>query len=302
MLLRDPEWILADHQIRSSHLDDIPTGWYAQSGMPPGKSPLGAKPKLLDAAVDVIRARGYSATTVDDICEAAGVTKGAFFHHFAAKEDLAVAAARHFSSRADGLFSTAPYRKLVDPVERLLGYVEFRKALMQGPLPEFTCLLGTMVQEAYQTHPAIRQACKRALDEHVAMLESDIAAALRTYGGDEQWSAGSLAIYMQAVIQGAFILAKAHKGPAVAAACLDHLRRYIQTLFNNGQKRKHHARQDDRNAGARARRRAQRGGAGVRTGSKNSLSEHGPGGPVPHERSTSGDRPGAQRSTRGRIA
>src|SRR4029077_19816031 len=160
--------------------------------------------------------------------------------------------------------------------------------------PEFTCLLGTMVQEAYQTHPAIRRACETALGEHIAMLESDIAAALRTYGGDGQQSATSLAIYMQAVIQGAFILAKAHKGPAVATACLDHLRRYIQTLFSHGKKGKQHARQDDRNAGARARRRARRGGAGVRTDVKNTLSAHGAGGAVPHERSTSGDRPGAQ--------
>ena len=94
--------------------------------MPPGKSKASAKTKLLDAAVDVIRAKGYSATAVDELCQTAGVTKGAFFHHFAAKEDLAVAAARHFSSLADGLFSTARYRRLVDPVDRLLGYVEFR--------------------------------------------------------------------------------------------------------------------------------------------------------------------------------
>ncbi len=255
--------------------------------------PLSAKTKLLEAAVDVIRARGYSATTVADICQSAGVTKGAFFHHFAAKEDLAVAAARHFSSLADGLFSSAPYRKLVDPVDRLVGYVEFRKALLQGALPEFTCLLGTMVQEVYQTHPAIRQACARALGEHVAMLESDIAAALRTYGGDGQWRAGSLAIYMQAVIQGAFILAKAHKGPAVAAACLDHLGRYIQTLFSPGEKSKQPARREDRHAGARVRRRAQRGAAAVRSGSKNSRAARGAGGALPHERSTRGARPGA---------
>jgi TetR/AcrR family transcriptional repressor of nem operon len=269
-------------------------------GMPLVKSKPGAKTKLLDAAVDVIRARGYSATTVDDICEAAGLTKGAFFHHFESKEDLAVSAARHFSSLADGLFSTARYRVLADPVDRLLGYVEFRKALLRGELPEFTCLLGTMVQEAYQTHPAIRQACERALGEHVAMLELDVAAALHTYGGDGQWSAESLAVYMQAVIQGAFILAKAHRGPAVAAACLDHLRRYIQTLFGHPQKRKQHARQDDRNAGSGARRRAQRGGAGVRRGFKNNLSARSDGS-VPHERSKSGDRPGAQRRSGGHI-
>jgi TetR/AcrR family transcriptional repressor of nem operon len=208
--------------------------------MPLAKPKPGAKTKLLDAAVNVIRARGYSATTVDELCENAGVNKGAFFHHFASKQDLAVAAARHFSSMADGLFSTAPYRELPDPVDRLLGYVKFRESLLQGELPEFTCLVGTMVQETYGTHPAIRKACDRSLREHTDMLEADIAAALHTYGGDGQWNAESLAIYMQAVIQGAFIFAKARNGPAVAAACLDHLRRYIQTLFAPPQKRKRH--------------------------------------------------------------
>src|SRR5882762_2463089 len=100
-----------------------------------------SKAKLLDAALLAIRARGYSATTVDDVCRTAGLTKGSFFHHFESKEDLALAAARHFSAQAEGLFATAPYRALPDPVDRLLGYVEFRKAILEGELPEFTCLL-----------------------------------------------------------------------------------------------------------------------------------------------------------------
>ena len=45
------------------------------------------------AAMSVIRAKGYSATTVDDLCQAADVTKGGFFHHFKSKDELALAAA-----------------------------------------------------------------------------------------------------------------------------------------------------------------------------------------------------------------
>jgi TetR/AcrR family transcriptional repressor of nem operon len=48
--------------------------------------------------------------------------------------------------------------KRSNPRERLLGYVDFRAAILSGPLPEFTCLLGTMVQGTYETHPAIREA------------------------------------------------------------------------------------------------------------------------------------------------
>jgi TetR/AcrR family transcriptional regulator, transcriptional repressor for nem operon len=196
------------------------------------RSQSSTKTKLLDAAMDVIRAKGYSATTVDDICETANVTKGAFFHHFQSKEDLAVAAAEHWGVVTGGLFRSAPYRALPEPLDRVLAYVDFRKSILEGDLPEFTCLLGTMVQEAYQTHPAIRKACDKYISEHAAAVESDIAEAMRKYGITADWTAESLALYTQAVLQGAFILAKAKHGPAVAGACIDHLRRYIELLFN----------------------------------------------------------------------
>jgi TetR/AcrR family transcriptional regulator, transcriptional repressor for nem operon len=191
-----------------------------------------SRTRLLDAAMQVIRARGYSGTTVDDICSAAGLTKGAFFHHFGSKEEFAVAAAAHFSQRAERLFGTAPYRELADPLDRLLGYIDFRTALLAGALPEFTCLLGTMVQEAYDTHPAIRQACDTYIGAHAAEVAKDIAAAKALYAPAAEWSAESLGLYTQAVLQGAFVLAKAKGGPEVARDCVAHLRRYLLHLFH----------------------------------------------------------------------
>src|SRR5271167_4050397 len=151
--------------------------------------------KLLDAAVHVIRSKGYSAARVEDICAEAGLTKGAFFHHFASKEACAVAAAAHFAARADAVFDAAPYAEFDDPRARVLGYVEFRKAILQGELPQFTCLLGTMVQEAYDTHPVIREACDRYISEHAERLEADIAEAKALYAPEAVWSPGSAALF-----------------------------------------------------------------------------------------------------------
>jgi TetR/AcrR family transcriptional regulator, transcriptional repressor for nem operon len=190
-----------------------------------------SKSKLLNAALYVIRAKGYTAARVEDVCEAAGLTKGSFFHQFSSKEDLALAAAEHFAAFAESIFSTAPYRTLADPLDRLLGYVDFRKAMLQGELPEYTCLLGTMIQETYETHPAIRKVCDRCIGAHAATLVDDIEAAARKYGIAPNWSVEGLAYYTQAVIQGSFILAKAQQSSHVAAECLDHLRRYLELLF-----------------------------------------------------------------------
>ena len=190
-----------------------------------------SKTKFLNAALQVIRAKGYTATRVEDICEAAGLTKGSFFHHFSSKEDLALSAAEHWNSMTGGLFAQAPYHFADSPLQRLLAYVDFRKALLRGELPEFTCFVGTMLQEVYGTHPTIRTACEKSISGHAATLEADIGEAVQQYGGQGNWTPRSLALYTQAVIQGAFILAKAKEGPEVAAECLDHLRRYIEMLF-----------------------------------------------------------------------
>jgi len=190
-----------------------------------------ARSKLLDAALSVIRTKGYSATTVDELCAAAGVTKGAFFHHFKSKDTLGVAAAEHWSETTGALFAEAPYHDHADPLDRVLGYVAFRKALLQGGVPEFTCLVGTMVQETFETSPAIRDACDRSISGHAATLEADIEAAMRDRGMAPDWTAKSLALHTQAVLQGAFVLAKARGGAEIAADSIDHLTRYLELLF-----------------------------------------------------------------------
>lgn len=193
---------------------------------------LDARTRLLNAALRVIRAKGYADTSVDELCKAAGVTKGAFFHHFKTKEDLALAAADHFAAMAAGLFAAAPFNQSADPLDRLLGYIEFRGNILRGELPDFTCLLGTMVQETYETHPAIRVACDKHISEHAAGVSRDIAAAKAMYAPDAPWSPESLGLFTQAVLQGAFVLAKAKNSPDVAVECVGHLMRYVEGLFS----------------------------------------------------------------------
>lgn len=190
-----------------------------------------ARSRLLDAACDVIRARGYAATSVDDLCRAAGVTKGAFFHQFGSKEALGVAAADRWAEAAAAVFADAPYHDAGDPLDRLLGYVRFRRSIIRGDIAGFTCLAGTMAQEVHQSHPAIRDACAAAILGHAATLEADIAAAVAARGIVADWTPASLARHTQAVLQGAFILAKATGDPAVALESVDHLTRYLTLLF-----------------------------------------------------------------------
>jgi TetR/AcrR family transcriptional repressor of nem operon len=192
-----------------------------------------ARTRLLDAARDTIRARGFAATSVEELCRVAGVTKGAFFHHFPSKEALGVAAAKHWGETTTAFFAEAPYHAPQDPLDRVLAYVAFRRTIISEDLAEFTCLVGTMAQEVHRDWPTIREACGASILGHAATLEADIAAAMkeRRIAGD--WTAESLARHMQAVIQGAFVMAKAGSDPELAREALDHLGRYIRLLFSH---------------------------------------------------------------------
>jgi TetR/AcrR family transcriptional regulator, transcriptional repressor for nem operon len=191
----------------------------------------GTRNRILDAAVRLVRTKGYNATSVEELCAAAGVSKGAFFHHFKGKEDLGAAAAGHWTDTTAPLFAEAPYHEPDSALDRVLAYVDYRCSLLQGALPEFTCLAGTLAQEVHTSHPAIAEAAGASITAHAMTLVDDIGKAMDESGGSYDFTAESLALHTQAVLQGAFILAKAKNNQGVAKDSLDHLRRYVEMLF-----------------------------------------------------------------------
>lgn len=214
-------------------VDKIPTGRYVSRMPSPPPKPAGTRERLISAAHSVVRRQGYAATSVDDLCKAAGVTKGAFFHHFPSKEALAVAGAQAWTARAQAMiFTEAPWTRIADPLARVLAHIDFRLAMIDGPVEEFTCFVGTMVQEAYATSDAIRTACDASITAYAERLAEDVQAAIDRHGIRFGTAAIDLAFHIQAVLQGAFILAKARNDPAIARNSVTHLKRYVAILFD----------------------------------------------------------------------
>jgi TetR/AcrR family transcriptional repressor of nem operon len=195
-----------------------------------------ARVRLLGAAHEVVRRQGYAATSVADLCRSAGVTKGAFFHHFPTKDALAVAGAQEWTARAQRLiFTDAPWQRFDDPLERLIAHIDFRQAMIEGGIEQFSCFVGTMVQETFATSEDIRAACDASITAYAERLAEDIAAAIERHGVRDGVGALELAFHVQAVLQGAFILAKAKNDPAVARRTVAHLKRYVLMLFGRGE-------------------------------------------------------------------
>jgi TetR/AcrR family transcriptional repressor of nem operon len=140
-----------------------------------------------------------------------------------------VAAANNWAETTSALFADAPYHQPADPLGRVFAYLDFRRDLVSDEIAEFTCLVGTMVQEVHGTSPAIRNACKASIFGHSQSLVPDIAAAFAAHDVHDVEPL-DLALHFQAVLQGGFILSKASGDPAHTRASVAHLKAYVAIL------------------------------------------------------------------------
>ena len=84
--------------------------------------------ELLDAAVQLFARDGYDATSINRIIAAVGVSKGAFYHHFAAKEDLVAALAERHARRTAEAAQSVLDDPTLDSFARLVGFLEVMRA------------------------------------------------------------------------------------------------------------------------------------------------------------------------------
>ena len=134
--------------------------------------------RLLDAGVARDPRQGPHATTVDDLCATAGVTKGAFFHHFDSKETFAVAAADHWSAHDGGAVRTARRTTTRRWSTVYLGYVDFRASLSRDRRLRSTAVSPAPWPRRSSTPARPPAACGASILDHAATLEADIAEAL----------------------------------------------------------------------------------------------------------------------------
>jgi len=196
----------------------------------PSTRPI-AKDKLLDAAERLMLTKGFVATTVDEICHQAGLTKGSFFHYFKSKEDLGKSVLDRFCQVRLELLQQSPSQKNTDPLERIYGRIDFAIEMSKSPLAQNGCLLGNFAQELSDTHPQMRSLCAQHFTDWASLLKKELDEAKAKHRPEALLDTGSLAEHLIAIIEGALILAKAKQDMKVMEQSLLHFRRYVKSLF-----------------------------------------------------------------------
>jgi TetR/AcrR family transcriptional regulator, transcriptional repressor for nem operon len=185
--------------------------------------------RILDSTAKLLLDRGYGATSIEAVCNAAGVTKGGLFYHFDSKEQLTSAAIEQFFAGLVAAGESERPRGDSGAVEALDAYIASLPVLIRGPMLAKGCLLGAMAMQTTESHPEVHSSAKAALGEWrgglVALFEA--AAKQRRITVD----AGELADGLLAAVEGGLLLDRSGVSPGAAVAAVNHFRSYVSTVF-----------------------------------------------------------------------
>jgi TetR/AcrR family transcriptional regulator, transcriptional repressor for nem operon len=201
----------------------------AARGRPKGRS----KEKLVRAARDLMLARGYPSTSVDDIIAAAGVSKGSFYHHFDSKEDLALAAMHQFLADGAALMMEGSFRNIAAPKERAIAFLKHVESVAMR-LWHHGCLLVMFSVELAGTSARVRDETSAVLRGLIDQVAAIVRPLTKDGGGSVKMTARALANMYLAVIDGSLVYARATGDSRSIAANLKTFRLQVEAMSKSG--------------------------------------------------------------------
>jgi len=185
--------------------------------------------RLLEAAYSLMLAKGYPATTVDEICQAAGVSKGSFYHFFKSKQQITLAMLEHHMAGAQDEIEKGLDLTGVQGPERTIRYV---KHVEEGAeeLWRDGCLIGSLGVELAETHPEVREKISQIFRDLVTHFEKVFTPLCQAHRGPDTPSPRELAEQMIMVIEGGVVLSRAHYDRRFVPQALRCFRRYLESL------------------------------------------------------------------------
>ena len=175
-----------------------------------------AKQQLLDSAVELMHARGYSEVGVQELCEQAGVKKGSFYHFFPSKHDLMLAAMEQQWEQVRVCMLERVFAKDITPLKRIEHYFdavyEMQRVVKAATGQVFGCHFGNLVCEMGAQDEPIRLKLAQIFRSSSDYIEEALRDAVMA-GELTNINPKAGAQAMLAYTQGLILLAKAENNP-----------------------------------------------------------------------------------------
>lgn len=192
---------------------------------------------LLDAAEQLVLERGFSGTAVDHIIDEAGVTKGAFFHHFPTKQDLARALMERYAELDLDHLRTAMERAeqlASDPLEQLLVFLGlYRELFAELTEPYPGCLMASYIAESGLIEDATLEIARETMLAWREALGTKLREVAAVHPPRRPVDLDALADAVTVVAEGAFIVSRTLGEARVTADQFELHRTLVESLFRS---------------------------------------------------------------------
>jgi len=191
--------------------------------------------RILRVAERLMTDQGYSATSVDQVIAEAGSSKGAFFHHFRSKTDLAVQLVQRYVATDlahldAGLTATA---HITDPPARVVAFLRYYEDGADELMSEQSgCLYATVLAEREFTGSEINSLVAKATRVWRDAVADLLRLALATNRPSVDIDIDALADHLYTTFEGGFILCRTYADRSSMRAQLRIYRQLIQALLH----------------------------------------------------------------------
>jgi TetR/AcrR family transcriptional repressor of nem operon len=191
--------------------------------------------RILATAEPMILRQGFAGTSLDDILKATKLTKGAFFHHFKGKGDLARALVERYARNDYEMFARFAAEAEAasdDPLQQTMLFLKSFEDFIEGlPQPIAGCIFAAYTYESLQFDPSIHAFIAHSLRRWTALYEKKFEAVLARYKPARPVTARDLADMIVALIEGGFILTRSYNDATLVARQSRQFRQYLELLF-----------------------------------------------------------------------
>jgi TetR/AcrR family transcriptional regulator, transcriptional repressor for nem operon len=171
------------------------------------------KEKLLSGGLRLVHERGFGASSVRDIAQAAGVPLGSFTNHFASKEAFGLEILDRYREMTSANVRATLRNDRLPPLRRLRAWIDGQLEYLRKDDMRRGCLYGNLSAEASETSDAIRFRVASVFAENQASVAYCLQAAVDAGELGSDADAQELAGFIVSSLQGAILVAKAQRSP-----------------------------------------------------------------------------------------
>jgi len=191
--------------------------------------------RIMDIAETSVLAKGFGATSIEEIIVEASITKSGFFYHFKDKNELAVALLRRYAAAEDIFFDDLQNRARElndDPLHAFLVFLKLFSELMADlPNGHPGCLIATYCYNERLFDRTVRELTEKSVLSWRTRFRQAFDEIAAVYPPREPVDLNALADMVSNTVEGGIIMSKAVHDPQILAEQILLLRSYVKLLF-----------------------------------------------------------------------